>query len=506
MAQGTGNTTNSSPRSGIFAGATNSVSALTNGFIGAGQANRVFGGSASAVVAGINNLVANNSANSFIGAGNGNVVVGGFNTVIVAGVRNTNFAGKSVIVGGQQNVIGSNSRSSTIAGGEFNVVEAINPSLGTLLYATIGGGQSNLVGSNGLAATIGGGIGNQALANFAGIAAGQGNIVADISTGSVIGGGVSNTIAAPTVIIDGITNPAVGTVAGGGGNSVFGTAGTIGGGAFNFNGGNVAVIAGGYGNQISGFDFVRDTSGDESFIGAGSFNVSSNYAGTIVGGYSNSVVGDYGVIAGGQENTAGSYAAVPGGYKNEATGDGSFAGGALAKATNSGAFVWSGYYEDTETVSTVSTNDGSFTVRTPGGARFITSTNANVTLPNSGVSLSPGANSWSSLSDSNSKTAIKPINARAFLHKLASLPISEWEYRGQSGRRFVGPMAQDFHTAFGLGSDDKTISTSDTDGVMYAAIKGLVEELGDRDKAIQKLESELEILRGQVQKILPPAP
>jgi len=50
-------------------------------------------------------------------------------------------------------------------------------------------------------------------------------------------------------------------------------------------------------------------------------------------------------------------------------------------------------------------------------------------------------------------------------------------------------MAQDFHAAFGLGSDDKTISTLDSDGVMYAAIQGLVEEIKLRDDKITKLEA-----------------
>jgi len=34
-------------------------------------------------------------------------------------------------------------------------------------------------------------------------------------------------------------------------------------------------------------------------------------------------------------------------------------------------------------------------------------------------------------------------------------------------------MAQDFYAAFGLGGDDKQISTVDTDGVALAAIQGL---------------------------------
>lgn len=37
-------------------------------------------------------------------------------------------------------------------------------------------------------------------------------------------------------------------------------------------------------------------------------------------------------------------------------------------------------------------------------------------------------------------------------------------------------MAQDFYAAFGLGDDEKTISTIDPAGVALAAIKGLIEE------------------------------
>jgi hypothetical protein len=84
------------------------------------------------------------------------------------------------------------------------------------------------------------------------------------------------------------------------------------------------------------------------------------------------------------------------------------------------------------------------------------------------------------------------------------MPVTSWHYKHDLNRRYIGPMAQDFHAAFGLGSDDKTISTLDSDGVMYAAIKGLVEELKDRDKAIDELKSEVRALREQMQSNLPP--
>ena len=51
----------------------------------------------------------------------------------------------------------------------------------------------------------------------------------------------------------------------------------------------------------------------------------------------------------------------------------------------------------------------------------------------------------------------------------------------------IGPMAQDFHAAFGVGADDKHIATVDADGVALAAIQGLN----------QKVEGEVTALRAE---------
>ena len=55
-------------------------------------------------------------------------------------------------------------------------------------------------------------------------------------------------------------------------------------------------------------------------------------------------------------------------------------------------------------------------------------------------------------------------------------------------------MAQDFHAAFGVGEDDRHISTSDADGVALAAIKGLHEIVREKDAEIQALKRRLEAL------------
>ena len=68
----------------------------------------------------------------------------------------------------------------------------------------------------------------------------------------------------------------------------------------------------------------------------------------------------------------------------------------------------------------------------------------------------------------------EPVNGQELLERLAALPISEWNYDfDDASIRHLGPMAQDFATAFGMGEDDRHISTSNADGVALAAVQGL---------------------------------
>ena len=71
------------------------------------------------------------------------------------------------------------------------------------------------------------------------------------------------------------------------------------------------------------------------------------------------------------------------------------------------------------------------------------------------------------------------------------MPIYEWQYRGEA-RRHIGPMAQDFHKAFNLGDDDKTIATIDADGVALAAIKAQQEIIEKQQTQIDDLRQELD--------------
>ncbi len=88
-------------------------------------------------------------------------------------------------------------------------------------------------------------------------------------------------------------------------------------------------------------------------------------------------------------------------------------------------------------------------------------------------------------SDKNLKTDMREIDAMDLLERVSELPITSWTYKRDPHKRHVGPMAQDFHAAFGLNGDDEThISEVDIAGVSLAAIKALNGEL-KTEKAAQ---------------------
>ena len=97
-------------------------------------------------------------------------------------------------------------------------------------------------------------------------------------------------------------------------------------------------------------------------------------------------------------------------------------------------------------------------------------------------------------SDRNVKESFAPVNPRDVLEKVSSLPISEWSYKADSGVRHLGPMAQDFYSAFSVGMDDKHISMVDADGVALAAIQGLNQKVEQKETEITELKHRLEKL------------
>ncbi len=126
-----------------------------------------------------------------------------------------------------------------------------------------------------------------------------------------------------------------------------------------------------------------------------------------------------------------------------------------------------------------------------GGNVGIGTTSPSKTLEVAGDILASGTVTGSS--DRNVKEHFSTVDPAEVLDKVTSLPISAWNYKADVGNtRHIGPMAQDFYAAFGVGQDDRHISMVDADGVALAAIQGLNRKLEEQKK---ERASEIETLK-----------
>jgi hypothetical protein len=374
--------------------------------------------------------------------------------------------------------------------------------------------------TQGTGAFVGAGSGNVACDTDSAVVGGEENAVSS-GADSIVGAGQFNTISAEdSAILDGTANTVSGpysVIAGGQGHSVAGSdaaiaggiansvasfAGFIGGGSHNSVTGNGSAIAGGNsredartGNQISGLDsFIGSGDGNtisstEAVIGGGDVNSVTSTYGTIAGGSGNQVTGKAATIAGGTDNVAsGNAAMVAGGYHNLASGQYSFAAGFGSYANTNGSFVWSDFSQGSKHLEPTAANQ--FIARAAGGVIFLS--NAAETT---GVRLAPGSGAWGSASDRNLKRDVATVNDADILAKVAALPVSEWSYTSEGGVRHLGPMAQDFYTAFGVGEDDRHITSIDEDGVALAAIKALNAKLTSTLRTLRAKDSEVGSLR-----------
>ena len=199
-------------------------------------------------------------------------------------------------------------------------------------------------------------------------------------------------------------------------------------------------------------------------------------------------------MGGGQGNDAnGDFAVIPGGKHNEAA-DYAFAAGCRAKANHQGAFVWG----DSTDANITSTANNSVTFRASGGYRLFSNSGATA-----GVSLAAGGGAWTTISDRHAKENFVPVDPRRVLEKVAVLPIAEWNYKSQDARiRHLGPTAQDFRAAFGLGESDTGITTVDADGVALAAIQGLNQKLEARSQELEAENAELKARLERLERLL----
>ena len=106
------------------------------------------------------------------------------------------------------------------------------------------------------------------------------------------------------------------------------------------------------------------------------------------------------------------------------------------------------------------------------------------------------AQTFSQTSSRTLKTDFGAVDSGEVLERLTQLDVATWRYKDDpSAATHLGPMAEDFQSAFGIG-DGKTLSTVDTTGVAFAAIQGLNQRLSTE---VRQLHQALEAKDAQVQ-------
>jgi hypothetical protein len=483
------------------------------------------------VSGGVNNSARGNY--STVGGGTGNTA-GANHSSVVGGDRNTSSGGYSSIGGGGDNQ--ANGSYSSVGGGYVNVTmgghSAIAGGADNTTYGhfgAIGGGWLNTAGNTaadsyptvaggrlnsatGRYSSIGGGRGNIAAAPYSAVLSGYRSLATD--TAAVVCGGDSNYARGRWSFIGGgrynKTDSNYTVIGGGALNVVNNVYATVGGGMYN-TAGRYATVGGGYSNTASG-QYAAVSGGDannalglRSVVGGGYQNKANASHSIVVGGLQNFAGGEHAFIGGGQadsagyyaavvgganNNAAGRYSAVPGGQFNRAVGNHSLAAGCYARANHRGSFVWSdSAMSASESVYTTDANQ--FRVRARGGTWFYSNSSQTT-----GVTLASNSNAWASTCDSLNKEDFREVDRRELLEKLAALRVRNYKMKDQDdGTRHIGPVAQDFHAAFGVGENNTSINMADADGVLFAAVQALYEQNLAQQAEIEALKAALKARR-----------
>lgn len=364
----------------------------------------------------------------------------------------------------------------------------------------LAGIDRNGVREGAVGATISGGgragLSNRVTGDYGTVSGGSGNTAGE---GSTVSGGAYN--AAPYFYS---------TVGGGTENLASGPEATVGGGYHNLASGRRATVSGGAVNSATDIDAsVGGGSGNiagyrYTVVGGGTQNTSDSIASTVSGGSHNIASGPYSTIAGGVNNSSsefgatigggagnsatGAYSMIPGGFANEAAGEFSFAAGRRARIASEhpGTFL----FADSSDTIFRSQGANEFGVRATGGIRLVTGVDE-AGSPASEARLAPGSGAWEVLSDRNAKTGFASVDRHDLLERLMNVSVTTWSYKHQNPSvRHIGPVAQDFYSAFGLGQDNRYISTVDADGVVLASVQGLYDIVQEQERQIKALEAE----------------
>ncbi len=171
---------------------------------------------------------------------------------------------------------------------------------------------------------------------------------------------------------------------------------------------------------------------------------------------------------------------------------------------SAGTYVFDLVVTDNSGLMSMTNSLGAVSIQMDGDGRLGVGGPAHASNPihhsSSGAHLTSGG-VWTNASDENLKENFQPVDGTELLEKIDQLPISEWNYKSESDDvKHIGPTAQDFQRVFGVGENDKTISTIDPSGIALAAIKELNKKLEQENRSLRAEMDELKKLVQQLAK------
>jgi hypothetical protein len=123
-----------------------------------------------------------------------------------------------------------------------------------------------------------------------------------------------------------------------------------------------------------------------------------------------------------------------------------------------------------------------------------------------GAYLTAGG-AWTNGSSRTFKENFQALDSRELLEKISSLPVEVWNYKN-SPERHIGPVAEDFVSAFDVGAvredgtrDDKYLSTVDVAGVALAGVKEIIKENTELKRVIEQLKENNALLEARLMKL-----
>jgi hypothetical protein len=272
-------------------------------------------------------------------------------------------------------------------------------------------------------------------------------------------------------------------------------------GFFSWAGGSKSTAEGLFAFAYGDTNYARSTSS----IAFGSGNEVKGAAG-FAAGAGNHVCDTYGVAFGNKARSGGplisgkcdpdtfnirGLAAVAIGYNVTADQDHTTAMGKWASNNGfAGTFIWSDGSGQAVADTFRNTVNNEFAARATGGFRFRTNLGGTT-----GCNLPAGSGVFNCTSSRATKMNFAAVSGTDVLAKVRELPITTWNYISEGDKvRHLGPMAEDFHAAFGLGDSNKAIGVQDLASVSLAGVKALEE----RTAELQGKTEEIERLRGEV--------